>query len=379
MQTNQVHNSIKKLGRKPKPVLTIALDCGSISQSTQSERGGVATVTAELVRELAHVDKRNRYKLYSFAGVDKKLVASFDGRATNIVLPRVGFKSTWMRLHFLASRPDVFVATSQAWVKSSVPTLGIVYDVAFFQFRSMYTNFAKLAQNTSELVRHAKHIITISESSKEDILSAYKLHYKKVSVYYPGIGSQFRQGGQKVVDVTPYFLYVGTLKPTKNITTILKGFARLLEKMPVKYRFVLIGKNEMPKELAKTIQEFSLTRHVVFKGYVKSSDLPKYYRGAVGLVSPSLYEGFGLPLVEAMASGIPVIAAKNSVMNEVVGKAGLLVDATKPDDIANAMGKLVSDKSLRVKLIKLGLKQSKKYSWKLFAKGVLDAVYTYCV
>jgi glycosyltransferase involved in cell wall biosynthesis len=111
---------------------------------------------------------------------------------------------------------------------------------------------------------------------------------------------------------------------------------------------------------------------------VPLSELPKYYRGALALVTPALYEGFGLPIVEAMACGCPIIASTNSAMPEIVGNAGLLVDAADTQAISGAMEKIAEDADARRRLVKKSISQAKLYSWHEFARGVLDDIYSYC-
>jgi glycosyltransferase involved in cell wall biosynthesis len=325
------------------------------------------------------LDKKNHYVVYSFAPVAKKLLSLFSGRATNRVLPKFGFKTIWLPLAGRMDKLDVFLATSQALMSKKVPTLGFVYDVAFLKMPTLYRNATKLTEQTKELIESARHIITISETSKDDISEAFKLHYKQISVFYPGVSRLFGPTGPKYVNITPYFLYVGVVKKTKNIPTLLAAFAQYQKQAPIKHQLIIVGKNELKDETAKLTTKLGITQYVSFKGYVRTSDLPKYYRGALALVTTSFYEGFGLPIVEAMASGIPVIAAKNSAMKEIVGTTGMLVAEDNLEEIVRAMLAVASNKKLATKFKKAGIKKAKLYSWKIFGRGVLDAVYKYCV
>jgi len=284
-----------------------------------------------------------------------------------------------MPLALLRAKPDVFLATSQAHPGTKVKTLGFVYDIAFLKFPQLYKTYHRLKTNTEALLVKAQHLITISEASKIDLQNKYGLPDSKISVVYPGVSQVFSPKGPKYVDTKKYFLYVGALKKTKNLPTMLEGFALFLAKQPKVYRFVIIGSDvDRDEEIYKTIKRLKLENSVIFKGYTHISELPKYYRGAYAFVSTALYEGFGLPLVEAMASGTPVIAGKNSAMREVVGKAGILVDAQNPGEIATALNRMVEESLLRIKLIKLGLRQAKLFRWHLFARSVLDCIYKYC-
>lgn len=373
----------RTVGRKPKQVLTIAVDCGSLS-APENKRGGIYTLTINLLINLVRMDPRNRYLLYSYAPLPKDLLSKIDKRMKNVILPKVGFKNIWMSGRMIVDRPDIFLALSQAYPGflakfAKTKTLGFVYDTAFLTYPGAYRNLRRLTKETRTLVDQACHIITISEASREDIVKTYKIKDKSVSVFYPGVSPRFSPHGLKYVDTDPYFLYVGSLKPTKNIPNLLIGFSLFLKQCVKKYRLVLVGSQvDIDPLIHAAITRLQLARHVVLKGVVSDTNLPKYYRGAVGFVSPALFEGFGLPLLEAMASGTPVIAANNTSMPEVVGKAGFLVNESKPEEIAEAMVRLTEPKT-HTKLKKLSLKQAKLFDSRRFARGVLDAVYKYCV
>lgn len=375
--------SKRRVGRKPKPTLTIAVDCGSLS-APEEKRGGIYTLTVNLLLNLSRLDRRNQYLLYSFTPLPPRLMVRLGPKMRNIVIPQQFFKSLWMPIRIFIDRPDVFLALSQAplgWVTglSSTKTLGFVYDTAFITYPGAYRYFTRLVRNTVELVTEACHIVTISEASREDIVKTYKIKDRSVSVLYPGVADRFRAPGPKYVDIEPYFLYVGSLKPTKNLPNLLIGFSLFLQKSAPKYRLVLVGSQvDIDPLIGEAVKRLKLESRVIIRGVVSDTDLPKYYRGAVGFVSPALYEGFGLPLLEAMACGTPVVAANNSSMPEVVGKAGFLVDETKPEEIATALTKL-TDTATHEKLKKLSLKQAKLFNNRRFARGVLDAIYKFCV
>lgn len=369
----------KRVGRRPRPKLTIAIDCGSLSPSDARAKGGVATITFNLIESLAKIDKRNSYVFFSFSPLPPKLLNLFGNRVTQRILPQKGFMQLWMPISLKLLNPDVFLALSQVHPKVATPTLGFVYDLAFLHFPILYKDSHRLAKNTQYLVDKSRHIVTISEASKSDILKKYKLREKNVTVAYPGVSDLFCQNGPKFVDEKKYILYIGALKRTKQIPVMLTGFSKFWQKNK-NFRFVIVGSDrDLDPEINKTIKALKLEEAVVFKGYTQIYDLPKYLRGAFAFVSTAVYEGFGLPLVEAMACGTPTVTGNNSAMREVVGKAGILVDASSGDEIAKSLNKLVDDPKYRDKLIKLGLAQVKLFKWHKFAKEVLDCVYKYCV
>jgi len=350
-----------------------------LSPRDQREKGGVATVTLNLLTELARLDKHNRYLLYSYSSLDKTLLSKFAGRAINRVLPRIGFNKLWLKLFLKWDRPQVYLALAQAAPETQVPILGFVYDLAFYQYHD-YPNLHKLVANTEKLVKNAQHLITISEVSKVDLERKFHLKTKQVSLFYPGVAADFSPQGTKFIDAHPYFLYVGALKRTKNIPQIITGFYQFVTKHGRNYYLILVGSDkDLDPEIQIKLDKYQLRDLVKIKGYVPSKDLPKYYRGAIALVSPSLVEGFGLPVAEAMACGTPVIVSHHPALVEVVDKAGLKVDEKNAAEIGLALSRLATNDTFRQKLVKLGLRQARKYSWHRFAKGVLNDVYKYCV
>ncbi|MEK7166326.1 MAG: glycosyltransferase family 1 protein [Patescibacteria group bacterium] len=366
-----------KVGRKPNPILTIAVDCGSLSQQNKEQLGGIHTVTINLLTELARIDKRNLYLLYSFAPIPQELMRSFGKSMRNVVLPQfLGYKSLWLPLHLWFTKPQIFLALAQAIPPFAPPTLGLVYDLATIKNKTAYSNSRRLQQNTDTLVRRSKHIITTSEASKTDIQKKYQLGYRSVTVSFPGVESIFTAHGTKYVDTIPYFLYVGAMKKTKNVARIIEAFASVNASTGGRCRLVLIGsKKDADPHIGESIKHTGVEKFLSFKGYVSRKDLPKYMRGALAFVSPALSEGFGLPLLEAMSCGCPVITANNSSMPEVVGNAGIMINADDSGMLAKSMQRIFDDPTLRKKLSRHSLTQAKKFTNRRFARDVLLTIY----
>ena len=196
----------KRVGRKKRPQLTIALDCGSLSPKDERARGGVATITLNVIEQLFRLDKRNSYIFYSFTPLPQNILSRFETRAKNRVLPRLGFLSFWIRIFLKLDKPDVFLALSQIAPKTQVPTVGFIYDVAFLEFSKHYKDARRLARNTAALIDRSRHIVTISDSSKMDVMKTYALPEKKISVFYPGVSDIFTAPGPKYVDAKKYWI-----------------------------------------------------------------------------------------------------------------------------------------------------------------------------
>lgn len=356
-------------GRKPKPHLKIAVDCGSLSQERIKRKGGIYTLAYNFLEQLAIIDLRNTYIFYSFAAIPKGLLKRFGKRAVNKVLtPSLGYKSVRLPLALKFDKPDVFVALSQAVPKNAPRTIGFLYDIAFLEYPDLYINVEKLKQNTEELAQKSDHILTISQASKVDITKKYSFSEDKITVAYPGVSSDFKPKGPKFIGAVPYFLYVGHLKKTKNIPFLIEAFYQFQKKSSKKYELMLVGSDEdLDEDISRKIKKLQLEKLVKVRGHVPYKDLPKYYRGAAAFISIALYEGFGLPIVEAMACGTPVIVGSNSSMPEIVEKSAIVVNEHSIKSIVEGMMKMTED-SLSRDYAKKSIKQAKKYNWATFAR-----------
>lgn len=206
-------------------------------------------------------------------------------------------------------------------------------------------------------VRRNARILTVSEFSRGEILNWLKVSEDRVVVVGNGVGDAFVPQGPRYEPGYPYVLHVGSHKPHKNLPRLLEALVRV----PSEIRLLLSG---FPNHsILEHIQRLGLRSRVVFAGMIPEDILPMYYRGALALLIPSLYEGFGLPAVEAMACGTPVLASNATALPEVVGDAGLYVDPHDAQDIAMGIRKLVEDSALRADLRRKGLERATRFSW----------------
>lgn len=222
-------------------------------------------------------------------------------------------------------------------------------------------------------VRKADHIITASEFIRNEIIDLFNLSPVKVTCVYHGVSKVFKV--RPFIDVKSvlaiyalheksYLLSVGTLEPRKNLECLIHAFKRLSEQSRNKHPLILIGlKGWQTHCLEKMIQPLIKKQQLYCLGYVPETDLPYLYSGAYGFIYISIYEGFGLPLLEAMASGIPTLASNESAMPEVVGDAAMLVNPLDIDLITDKLNQLINDVTLRDRLKQLGPIQAAKFSW----------------
>ncbi len=237
----------------------------------------------------------------------------------------------------------------------------------------------RLVQNTllPLILGKAERIIVDSRSTENDVQKFYRQQAEKVRVIYPGVESQFYPRSQKEVERVldkyqldfKYYFFLGTLEPRKNIVRLIEAFIKLKRKRNLENRLVISGrKGWLYKEILEKIQRAPFSQDIIFTDFVDDQDLPFLFSGAEMFLYPSLYEGFGLPVLEAMACGTPVIASNLSSLPEITGEAGILVDPLNVEEIALAMEKLSGDRKLQEELQKKGLERAKLFSWEKAAQ-----------
>ena len=230
------------------------------------------------------------------------------------------------------------------------------------------------------LIQKIDKIIAVSESTKRDVMKYYGIGEEKIIVVHEGVGDEFKplseseMADMKYAFGFPFILYVGTLEPRKNIPTIIRAFLKLKE-AGYAHKLVICGKKGwMFDEIFNLVSELALKTDVIFTGYIPKNDLVKLYNAADLFVYPSLYEGFGLPPLEAMACGTPVITSNHSSLPEVVGNSGIMVEPNDIQGLSNAMIKFLTDKDFRQDMIRLGLERVKLFSPK---QSVINTLQVY--
>jgi len=229
------------------------------------------------------------------------------------------------------------------------------------------------------VARTSNKIIVHSHNAKEEMVKVLKINPNKIIVIYPGVDEVFyKKLPLKEIDrlmskykiTRPYIMSNAVSHPHKNLVTLILAYKNLVDKHNIKHNLVLLGfAGRDQARLDKIIQEQNLEGKIYFTGWIDSNMVPHFYQGAEVFVFPSLYEGFGLPSIEAMASGVPVVASYYSCIPEVVGKGGILVDSKNPSKITNAILKVLSNPGVRVDLIKRGEKRARRFRWENFAKS----------
>lgn len=351
------------------------------------QKTGVEVYAAELIRHLAKIDQTNQYVLY----FRTKPQAWFYQLPKNFRIKVMPFPKFWTQIRLswemLMHPVDVLLILASVLPfihpKKSIFT---AHDIAWRFFPEAFTPFMRnyLEFSIKSAARSAAQIIAVSSSTKNDLVKHYRLPESKVTVIPLAGGEQFRpqayEQAQIVLDkynltYQKYLLFVGTLQPRKNLLKLLEAYQILTSRYRLEEKLVIVGKRGwLWKPILAKIQS---TPGVAYLDQVTDEDLPSIIAGASVLTLPALYEGFGLPPLEAMASGVPVVVSNVSSLPEVVGAAGVLVDPNSADSIAEGLLQVLTDKNLRAQMIERGLRQAAKFSWERTAsetKALLETV-----
>jgi len=228
------------------------------------------------------------------------------------------------------------------------------------------------------VARKAEHIVTLSEYSKAQIVERLGVPTEKVTAIYCGVNGQFRCVDRKEACAAvsqalgiqePYLLFVGSLKPHKNISTLLRAYALLRNRGDIRQRLLIVGDDARWKPLlVEECARLGIQDTTTFVPYVSQELLPKVYAGAELLAMPSTIEGFGLPALEAMACGTPVVCSRAASLPEVGGEAVMYFDPQSPEELAEAIEQVLSSKELRESLRAKGLERAKQFTWEESAR-----------
>jgi glycosyltransferase involved in cell wall biosynthesis len=266
----------------------------------------------------------------------------------------------------------------------SCPAVVSIHDIAYEHFPSFFSLRDRLVLSTlvPRSARCASRVLTLSESSRRDLVECYGISPDKIVAiplapapeFRPVLDdSQMEEIRQRYGTSTRYILAVGNLQPRKNISRLVEAYASLRVESDSLPRLVIVGRAQWrASEVYRTVERSGLQEQVRFTGYVPDEDLVPLYSGSEVLVYPSIYEGFGLPILEAMACGTPVITSRTSSMPEVAGDAALLVDPYSTAEIAETISLVLTNENLKQDLAKRGLKRAAQFTWEQTAQETLS-------
>jgi glycosyltransferase involved in cell wall biosynthesis len=257
-----------------------------------------------------------------------------------------------------------------------VPLIVTIHDLSYFYYRDEFLkeDLYKLKNWTKYSLDKAVKVIAVSKTTKKDIMKFYSVPDEKIEVIYNGYEKRTQNNNIKIKIEKPYLLYVGTLQPRKNITTLIKAYS-LLKKDSPEFKLVIVGrKGWLYEEIFELVKELRLENEVIFAGYVPDEELAGYYKNAFSFVMPSLYEGFGIPVLEAMSYGCPVISSFSSSLPEIGGEAALYFDPKNEKNLLEKIKELKENSSLRNELVKKGKERVKLFSWCTAAEKTLSVI-----
>jgi glycosyltransferase involved in cell wall biosynthesis len=348
---------------------------------------GVEHYASELIKHLAIIDKKNEYVLYFRTPPSdrfKSLPANFKTKL--IPFPKF-WTQTRLAWELIAHPVNVFLLPIQALPffhpRNSVIT---VHDIAYEFFPEAFSKFMLfyLKLTTRFGVKFAKKILAVSQSTKNDIVKVYGISPEKITVTHLGVDPRFKpmtyDEVQPVLDkynlaYKKYILFCGTLQPRKNIGKLVDAFIKLKKDYRIEEKLVIAGgRGWLWEPIVAKIAEAGMKDAIRSLGFIDTKDLPALYNGAEVLTLPALYEGFGLPPLEAMACGIPVVVSNVSSMPEVVGDAGILVDPNSIESIAEGILNVLMDKNLQNELSKKGIERARQFTWDETARKTLEVL-----
>jgi len=373
--------------------MRIGIDCRTILNPTGGERAGVGHYTYYLVKSLLKLDKKNEYVLF-MDHTAKNLQEEFVQKNVSVEYFKFSEYKKYLPLaysHILTAveikkhNLDIFHAPANVIpLNYSGKSVVTIHDLAIYKHPEWFPAGQKLAVNilVPASIKRARRVIAVSNSTKKSILEQNNINPQKIKVVYEA-GVKEKQptlkAQQQVLEhfgLKPSFIfYVGTLEVRKNLVRLIKAWEKVWEKSPKKFedwQLVLAGQKGFGyQEVFKTIKNSKISHKIRYIGYVTREEKVALLKAASIFAFPSLWEGFGIPVLEAMQFGTPVLTSKVSSLPEVVGKAAVLIDPTKINSIVLGLETLTKNKTIQNKYRRLGQERVKEFSWTKAARETL--------
>ncbi|MDI6777809.1 MAG: glycosyltransferase family 1 protein [Patescibacteria group bacterium] len=342
-----------------------------------------------MLKNFGLLEKEGQFLIYHKSEFNSELTFPI---FENYKIKSLKFPFWWTQTRFawemFREKPDVLWMPmhSLPFMRSEkTKTVVTIHDLAFKFFPHFFPkkDLRRLNYFTDYAVKNADKLIAVSNSTKNDILKLYpEIREEKIKVIYHGYDKDLfnenfsldeikKTNTKYQIPYTKYIIYVGAIQPRKNIGVLIDAFKFLRRVESYKDTGLVIA-GDLGWLYDDTVSKIKKTKNVFATGKFETKDLPALLRGAEAFVLPSLYEGFGLPAIEAMACGTPVIAANNSSISEITGGAGLLFDAYKSEGLAGTLKKILESAKLRDDLRKKGLERVKDFSWEKCANETLE-------
>lgn len=338
--------------------------------------------TERLLRHLPRVASENQY--LAFVGKDAPPLPEVQLMVSPLPTQHPAVRIAWEQSGFplwaALCRTDVVHGTVNVLpLARAAPGVVTVHDLSFLRYPETFprakAQYLRYAVTFS--ARSARRVIAVSESTRRDLIELARVREDRVEVVYSGVDERFRpltdgelgRFRSKTFGGRPYILHVGTLQPRKNVNVLIRAFAQLKSGEHIPHKLALVGaRGWMYQRLFDLVQDLGLSDDVSFVDYVHQNDLPLWYNCADVFTYPSVYEGFGLPILEAMACGTPVVTSASSSLLEVVGEAGITVEPGSDEALAHALSGILNDSARRDSLRAAGLRHAQGWTWDATAR-----------
>ncbi|MBU0707911.1 glycosyltransferase family 4 protein [Patescibacteria group bacterium] len=370
--------------------MRIGIDCRTILNPKRGERAGVGHYSYYLVKNILKQDKRNEYVLF----FDYRFQNTHEFKQKNVKIrcfpfsqykKFLPFSYSHMLIAAFLKREKLDLYHSPANVIPyyyNGPSVVTVHDLAIYRHPEWFPRGQKFSISVlvPRSLNKALRLIAVSEATKKDIVKVFKVPQKKIQVVYEGVLHETTKTTDLAITHKhgikgKYLLYVGTIEPRKNLVLLVRAFSKLVKKSKAmsKYTLVLAGHRGWKSDkIFKEIKKQGLEEQVKYLDYVSHEDKLALMKHATVFVFPTLYEGFGLPVLEAMNQGTPVISSNASSVPEVTGSAAVLVNPKSETALTEAMKKVLSSSASRKKLGRNGIEQAKKFRWSKCAKETIQ-------
>ena len=339
------------------------------------------------LKTIEKIDSSNSYQIYLSTPLLNDMPKKRQGWSYRIIPPHTLW-TQWrlpLDLYLRFPRPKVFLSLSHYVPRfSPIPRIVTITDLGYLKFPEQLRNkdLLQLKLWTAYSLKVANHIIAISEFTKKDILDNYPVDKSKISVIYPGYDTSVFNISLKKKDArnvlkkykidSPYLLFLGSLKPSKNLERLIEAFNEFRKN---KNKLVIAGKKGwLYESIFEKVKKLKLEDKVIFTDFVSDNDKPLLMSQAEAFLLPSLYEGFGMPVVESMACGVPALVSNQGSLPEVVGNAGIIVNPCEVQAIAEGIKKTINEKE---RLTRNGLMRVKLFDWDISARKTISLLNRY--
>lgn len=361
-----------------------------------TQGGGIGRYTRELIQALVYVDPDNEYHFFSAKRPKSLPVKKLVPSASNVHYHPAPIGERWLYriwyrlrlglpVQWMTGRLDLFHSPDFVLppVSSGIPTLLTVHDLSFIHFPETFP--VALVEYLNDVVPwsigRATHILADSQSTKQDLMNIWQVPAGKITVLYSGVNEIFQPVNDEAkltavrrkysLENFPYLLSVGTVQPRKNYQMLIRAFAPIAQSQP-HHLVIAGGKGWLEEEMLAEVKRQNLNDRVHFIGFVDDADLPALYSSATLYAMPSLYEGFGLPLLEAMACGVPIITTNTSSLPEVVGNTAVQLPPTDESAWTQAIAELLTNPSRRAHMTAEGFRRVRQFTWQKSALQLLQ-------